>query len=124
METWDIWSTDGASQGLSFALGKMDAADVAWVHSPPETLRVEVRGEDGTRRAFADGVRREGERLPMCRLRIEGSTVQREEAWPSEVDMGVPVILPGGEIGIIRSWWNAPDHKEWRWTVEFSNNAR
>lgn len=124
MESWDVWSTDGASQGLSFALGKMDAADSAWVHAPPESVRVEVRHADGTRRAFADGLRRQGERLPMCFLTIDGATVVRKDAWPSNADIGLPVILPGGEIGILRSWWNAPDHKEWRWTVEFYNSDR
>ena len=123
METWDIWSTDGASQGLAFALGKMDAVDEAWVHAPPETVRVEVRREDGTRRAFADGLRREGPRIPMCRFVIEGAAIRRHEAWPSDDDLGALVILPGGEIGILRTWWNAPDYKEWRWTVEFYNRA-
>jgi hypothetical protein len=31
-------------------------------------------------------------------------------------------MLPGGEVGILKSWWNAPDHKEWRWQVEFYNS--
>lgn len=124
METWDIWSTDGASQGLSFSLGKLDATDTIWVHAPPETLRVEVRREDGSRRAFADGLRRNGERLPMCLLEVRAGEVKREERWPGDADVGSAVILPGGEVGIIRSWWNAPDRKEWRWTVEFYNSAR
>ena len=124
METWDIWSTDGASQGLSFALGKMDSTDAIWVHAPPETMRVEVRREDGSRRAFADGLGRNGERLPMCRLDVRDGDVMREERWPGDADVGSVVMLPGGEVGIIRSWWNAPDRKEWRWTVEFYNSAR
>jgi hypothetical protein len=25
-------------------------------------------------------------------------------------------------VGHLRSWWNAPDHDEWRWSVEFYNH--
>ena len=123
METWDIWSTDGASQGLSFALAKIDPADALWVHAPPQSMRVDVRREDGSRRAFADGLTREGERLPMCRLTVSGDTITREERWPTAADLGTPVILPGGEAGILTAWWNADDKSEWRWSVEFYNKA-
>jgi hypothetical protein len=34
----------------------------------------------------------------------------------------VLVILPGGEAGILTSWWHAPDHTQWRWTLELSNH--
>jgi len=35
---------------------------------------------------------------------------------------GAAIILPGGEVGILRSWWNAADGSEWRWQVEFYNH--
>jgi hypothetical protein len=34
------------------------------------------------------------------------------------------VILPGGEAGILTTWWHAPDHTAWRWQLELSNQAR
>jgi len=34
------------------------------------------------------------------------------------------VILPGGEAGILKAWWNADDRKEWRWQIEFYNQIR
>jgi hypothetical protein len=34
------------------------------------------------------------------------------------------VLLPGGEVGILMSWWNADDRKEWRWQIELSNSVR
>ena len=33
----------------------------------------------------------------------------------------VPVLLPGGEVGVLLSWRNAADESEWRWQVEFYN---
>ena len=45
----------------------------------------------------------------------------REDLWPAAEDIGRPVMLPGGEVGILRAWWNAKDGGEWRWQVEFYN---
>ncbi len=36
-------------------------------------------------------------------------------------DLGSLVILPGGEVGTLVEWWNAPDGSEWRWRLEFYN---
>lgn len=121
METWDLWSNDGGSQGLAFARGRMESATVVLVHAPPATLRVAVYDAAGRRLAFADGLARAGERLPMCRLTRTGDRIERDEDWPGAADIGRPVILPGGEVGILRAWWQAPDHTEWRWSVEFYN---
>ena len=33
----------------------------------------------------------------------------RRERWPDESNQGRPVILPGGEVGILQSWWNHSD---------------
>lgn len=99
----------------------MAAADHVLVHSAPSSLRVEVRDDAGRMVAFGDSLRREGD-SPMTRLRVTAGRVRREEVWPAADDEGLPVILPGGEVGILESWWNAPDHSEWRWLVEFSNH--
>jgi hypothetical protein len=48
--------------------------------------------------------------------------MQREDRWPTEADLGSLVILPGGEVGTLVEWWNAPEGNEWRWRVEFYNH--
>jgi hypothetical protein len=58
----------------------------------------------------------------MTRLWIEGGTVRREDRWPTDADLGAPVILPGGEVGTLIAWWHAEDGSEWRWAVEFYNH--
>ena len=120
-QTWDLWIPDVASRGLSFARGVMEPATEVLVHSAPTALRVEVRDEEGRTLAFGDQLERTAD-SPMTRLRIVDGRVEREETWPSTADEGRPVILPGGEVGILRAWWNADDHSEWRWTVEFYNH--
>lgn len=119
-EIWDLWFPNAAAQGLSFARGRLDSAGVLLVHAAPETLRVEVRDDDGNRLAFADGLVQTADR-PIARLTRSGTSIARLDLWPEPEDIGRPVILPGGEVGILKSWWNAADGSEWRWTVEFYN---
>jgi hypothetical protein len=121
VEVWDLWYPNAAAQGLPFARGRLDATDILLVHAPPEVLRVEVRDEDGNLISSGDQLVRTAD-LPMARLRKDGRAVQREDLWPDETDSGRPVILPGGEVGILKSWWNAPDGQEWRWQLEFYNH--
>ena len=120
-QIWDLWYPDAAAQGLPFARGRLDAVDALLVHAAPETLDVVVRNDEG--RLVAEGKRlpRTVER-PMARLVISGERIKREDLWPGEEDLGRPVILPGGEVGILLEWWNADDGSEWRWRVEFYNH--
>ena len=60
----------------------------------------------------------------MARLIRHDGTVQREDIWPKRQDVGSLVLLPGGEVGTLKEWWHAGDHKEWRWQVEFYNSIR
>ena len=39
----------------------------------------------------------------MARLTVMGDGVEREDVWPVEHDIGSPVILPGGEVGMVAS---------------------
>ncbi|MEX2225196.1 MAG: hypothetical protein WEB52_01955 [Dehalococcoidia bacterium] len=122
LETWDVWYPDAAAAGLSFALGCMERADAIMIHAAPNSLRIEVRDEAGERVAFVDRLKREGRHFPMTRIRRRGETLVREDEWPQDEDIGRPVLLPGGEVGILKQWWNAEDGSEWRWTVEFYNH--
>ena len=120
-EVWDLWFPNAAAQGLTFARGRLARTEVLLVHSAPDSLRVEVRDDDGRRLAFGDQLARTADR-PMARLVREGDRIRRVDVWPEPADIGRPVILPGGEVGILEAWWNAEDGSEWRWRVEFSNH--
>ena len=123
LELWDLWYPFAAATGVSFARGRLDPTDVLWIHSAPDALTVEIRLDDG--RLLARGqdlLRTTKEGLPMTRLKRSGDKIAREDMWPPQDVVGQTVILPGGEVGIIKSWWHAPDHSEWRWLVEFYNH--
>jgi hypothetical protein len=91
-------------------------------HALPSSIDVEVREEDGTLVASALGLRGD-EPTPMALLQIDGKEILRTQLWPSDEDLGTPVILPGGEVGILTAWWHSPDHSEWRWSIELHNRA-
>ena len=121
LQTWELWYPEAANTGLPFARARIDPTDVPWVHAAPPTLAVTVRNGDERVVARGEPLRRAGERLPMTRLALQGAELRREDRWPTEADLGSAVILPGGEVGRLLSWWNAPDGSAWRWQVEFFN---
>ena len=107
---------------MEFARGRLDPTDVLWVHAAPDRLTVTVREGDDRAIARGEDLRRDGPYLPMTRLTLDGDEVRREDRWPTDEDLGALVILPGGEVGVLTAWWNAPDESAWRWSVEFSNS--
>lgn len=120
-QVWDLWYPHAAAQGLPFARGRLDATAVLLVHAAPETLDVAVRSDEDQLVAQGKDLRRTAER-PMARLTVHGDQIEREDLWPTDDDVGRPVILAGGEVGLLLDWWNAADGSQWRWRVEFYNH--
>jgi hypothetical protein len=122
VEIWDLWYPKAASTGLSFARGRIDAGvEHLLVHAPPEVLTVTVRSADGQVLAEGQDLNRSAD-TPMARLRRRGRQIVREDIWPGAEEIGLLVILPGGEVGVLRQWWHAADHSEWRWQIELYNH--
>jgi hypothetical protein len=121
LQIWDLWYPQAGATGVSFARGRLDATNILWVHAPPPMLTVEIRSESGNRLAFAQDLAQTADR-PMARLTRDGEKISRKDLWPTQEDIGQLVILPGGEVGRLVSWWNAEDGSEWRWQVEFYNH--
>ena len=123
LQLWEVWYPKAAATGLLVARGRLYATDVIILHGGPDVITVEVTDGDGNRLAFGKDLQRT-EDSPMCRLRREGRSITREDIWPTDNDFGTPVLLPGGEVGILKGWWNADDKMEWRWDVQFYNSRR
>jgi hypothetical protein len=121
IQTWEVWYPEAAATGLLVARGRLDPTGTLWLHAAPPTLAVTVRDGDGRPVASGEDLTRQGPRLPMTRLWIEGNRVRREDRWPAAADLGGRVMLPGGEVGTLTAWWNAADGSAWRWSVEFFN---
>lgn len=123
MEYWEIWYPKATATGMLVGRGMLDPTDVLLAHAVPDVITVEVSSQDGLRLAYGRDLERTLE-SPMCRLTRRGGVVTREDIWPTEADYGRPVLLPGGEVGLLVSWWHADDHLEWRWQIELYNSRR
>lgn len=121
VQTWEVWYPDAAATGLLIGRGKLQPTMILWLHSAPPNLAVIVRDGNDRIVARSDSLMREGESFPMTRLEIIGEGFVREDRFPTKDDLGCPVLLPGGEVGLLCSWWNASDGSEWRWEIEFHN---
>ena len=119
-ESWEVWYPKAGATGLLLARGVMDTTDTILVHSAPEVVTVEVRDEEGRRLAFGKDLERTLA-SPMCRFQRYGGTIRREDLWPAQTDLESIVLMPGGEVGVLKAWWHSNDHQQWRWSVEFFN---
>jgi hypothetical protein len=120
-QIWDLWVADVAATGISFARGRLDPTEILLVHAAPAQLNLEVRDDTGAVLARGNDLMRTAN-TPIARLSRQGETIVREDIWPTPADYGTPVLLPGGEVGILHAWWNDDAHQEWRWNVEFYNH--
>ena len=123
LEYWTLWYPQAAATGLLLGRGLVEPTPHMLVHAAPETLTVEVSDEAGRRLAYGADLPRTLA-SPMCRLWRDGERVLRQDLWPAPADLGSLVLLPGGEVGVLKAWWHAPDHKEWRWQLELYNKLR
>jgi hypothetical protein len=123
LEYWEVWFPAAAATGLLVGRCMIRPAQVLLVHAVPDVISVEVRTTGGERLAKGSNLKRTLE-SPICRLERRGDQVTRSDLWPGQAEIGLPVLLPGGEAGILTSWWNADDRLEWRWSIELYNSRR
>lgn len=124
-QVWDLWFPQAGATGMSFARTVVDgdeAGDRLLVHAAPPVLDVVVRDAQGTEVARGEGLERNEPGQMSCLVR-RGSEIALEDGWPTDDDLGRLVVLPGGETGVLRTWWHADDRSAWRWQVEFANST-
>lgn len=119
-DTWTIWFPGAGATGLLVARAQIRRASRVLLHAAPDAIDVEVTNARGRRIGTAKNLLRTRS-SPICMLTRDHSVITREDVWPTPNDVGLPVILPGGEAGVLLAWWNSEDEKEWRWMVELKN---
>jgi hypothetical protein len=121
--TWNIRSNDGAMNGLEFARCTTAGGFTrALIHAAPARAKIEIIDDEDRLVARAD-LDRLGEYSPMTLVEIDGPTLRRTEVWPTDDLYGLPVLLAGGEVGILQDWQHAEDRSWWQWSIEFSNHT-
>ncbi len=120
---WELRTNDGAMNGLEFSrCTTAGGFRRVLVHACPAKASVEVTDDEGTRLYSAE-VERQGDYSPMTLLELDDEGISRREVWPDASYYGLPVLLAGGEAGLLRHWEHAQDRRWWRWSVEFSNHT-
>ena len=120
---WSIWYPKAGNTGLLVARGQLDPSERLIVHAAPPVLTAEVYNSERNLVAFGQDLEVTLD-SPMCLLTRLGDQVTREDIWPDASHHGLPVLLPGGEVALLKQWWHAEDQQEWRWQVEFYNSVR
>src|SRR5579885_2037487 len=95
LQYWDIWYPKAASTGIPFSRGHLDATEVLLIHAAPPVCTVSIYTEDGVRTAFGQDLGATDE-TPITRLIRQGATITRRDIWPTQDDLGLLVMLPGG----------------------------
>ena len=75
---------------------------------------VRFKGED--QKEFCDPLERTGDE-PMTLLDLDHGT--RHDLWPTTEHQGLPVLLPGGEVGRLLRFDRDPGGDEFTWALEF-----
>jgi hypothetical protein len=73
-----------------------------------------VRYKAADQKEFGDALERTGDE-PMTMIDLESGV--RTDLWPSEEHQGLPVLLPGGEVGRLLRFEREGD--EFTWALEF-----
>lgn len=121
--TWDLRSRDGGMNGLEFSrCTTAGGFSRALVHAAPAQLQLQVMADDGSMICRGD-LDREGDYSPITLLELGDGEPRRSEVWPDESFYDLPVLIAGGEVGLLLKWEHADDHSWWRWAVEFSNHT-
>src|SRR3712207_8300687 len=99
--TWELRSRDGGMNGLEFArCTTASGFSRVLVHAAPAQLQLTVVADDDTVVLRADA-QRDGAYSPVTLLELDGGQVRRSEVWPGPELYGLPVLLPGGEVGVL-----------------------
>jgi len=122
MEVWDLWYPKAGATGIAFARGRIaDSTQVMLVHAAPPVLTVTVRQDDNQLVAMGKDLASTDD-TPITRLVRREDQIIRQDIWPTLDDIDHLVLLPGGEVGVLKQWWHAADHSEWRWQIELYNH--
>lgn len=110
------WTVEGSRDGERwrfFGKGWARPGEPLMVHGAPRLLRFRRADPEGP---WSEPLERTGHE-PMTLLGLEGGT--RQELWPGEEHLGLPVLLPGGEEGRLLRFDRSPDGESWTYALEF-----
>jgi hypothetical protein len=114
-ECWAIETSKDGSKWRFFGRAWKSPGEPVLMHAPVRWLRfrqlIPVETSDWSEPLEAEAS------TPMSIVSIEER--RREDVWPDERHVGLPMLLPGGEIGRLLGFDHAEDGSTWRYSLEF-----
>jgi hypothetical protein len=114
-ECWAVETSRDGSKWRFFGKAWKSPGEPVLMHAPVRWLR--YRQLQPVERSEWSEPLEAGGSTPMCIVSMEEAT--REDVWPDESHRGLPMLLPGGEIGRLLSFEHAADGSAWRYSLEF-----
>jgi len=115
---WAVETSKDAERWRFFGKGWTRPGEPLLLHGVPRYLR--YRAVDGPS-DWCSPLERSGDH-PMTLLRVDEGV--REELWPEDEHLGLPVLLPGGEEGRLLRFEHSSEGDRWTWALEFRGRRR
>jgi hypothetical protein len=110
---WAVEISKDGERWRFFGKGWALPGEALLLHGVPRLVRYRRSDQDGD---WSRPMDRTGDE-PMTLLHLDEGI--REDLWPGEEHVGLPVLLPGGETGRLLRFEHAADGSSWRWALEF-----
>lgn len=111
-EAWIVETSKDGERWRFFGKAWVLPGERLLIHGLPRYVRIR-RHENPE---FGEVLTRTGPQ-PMALIDLEHGT--RAEIWPAADHHGMPVLLPGGEVGRLIKFDHTDDGEEWTWALEF-----
>jgi hypothetical protein len=116
---WAVESSKDGERWRFFGKGWTLPGEPLMVHGAPRFLR--LRRLEPEQTEWSGALERTGDQ-PIALLDLE--RVVRLEIAPTQEHTGMPVLLPGGEVGRLLRFEVSDDGEEWTWALEFRGGRR
>ena len=110
---WVVETSKDGERWRFFGKAWKQPGEPVLLHAVPKFVRFRPVEDE----KWCEPLERDGEH-PMTLLRMEDQV--REELWPGDEHVGLPMLLPGGEEGrLLRFERVAEDPPQWTYALEF-----
>jgi hypothetical protein len=114
-ECWAVETSKDGERWRFFGRAWKSPGEPVLMHAPVRYLR--YRQLIPQERSEWSAPLQTGGETPMSIVSMERAT--RDDVWPDVSHVGLPLLLPGGEIGRLQSFEHAEDGSSWRYSLEF-----
>ena len=111
-ECWIVETSKDGERWRFFGKAWKEPGEALLLHAVPRYVRVRPDGDPEWREPLEAT-----DDMPITLLRVEEGV--REELWPEAAHIGLPMLLPGGEIGRLLRFEYENEIDRWTYALEF-----